>query len=47
MKPKAGRRLTEEIASQFNCVELWLTSFSSVMGYATGKGTLVVAFYSN
>jgi len=44
---EAGKRLTEEIASQFNCVELWLTNFSPVMGYATGKGTVAVAFYSN
>jgi len=46
-EPEAGKRLTEDIASQFNCVELWLTNFSPVMGYATGKGTLAVAFYSN
>jgi DegV family protein with EDD domain len=46
-EPEAGKRLTEEIASRFNCVELWLTNFSPVMGYATGKGTLAVAFYSN
>jgi DegV family protein with EDD domain len=46
-EPEAGERLTERIASEFNCVELWLTNFSPVMGYATGKGTLAVAFYSD
>jgi DegV family protein with EDD domain len=46
-EPEAGKRLTERITSEFNCVELWLTNFSPVMGYATGKGTLAVAFYSD
>jgi DegV family protein with EDD domain len=46
-EPEAGERFRERIASQFNCVELWLTNFSPVMGYATGRGTLAVAFYSN
>ncbi len=46
-EPEAGERLKERIASQFNCVELWFTDFSPVMGYATGKGTLAVAFYSD
>ncbi len=45
--PEAGERLKERIASEFNCVELWLTNFSPVMGYATGQGTLAVAFYSD
>lgn len=44
-EPEAGERLTEQIEAEFNCVELWLTNFSPVMGYATGKGTLAVAFY--
>jgi DegV family protein with EDD domain len=46
-EPEAGKEFKERIASQFNCVELWLANFSPVMGYATGKGTLAVAFYSN
>ncbi len=40
-----GERLKERIAAEFNCCELWLTEFSPVMGYATGTGTLGVAFY--
>lgn len=41
-----GERLKEQISSEFNCVELWLTDFSPVMGYATGAGVLAVAFYT-
>lgn len=46
-EPEAGERLRQRIASEFDCVELWLTNFSPVMGYVTGKGTLAVAFYSD
>jgi len=42
-----GEKLKERIASEFNCVELWLTGFSPVMGYATGTGTLGLAFYED
>ncbi len=41
-----GEKLRERISSEFNCVELWLTEFSPVMGYATGTGTLALAFYN-
>ena len=44
--PEEGERLREQIASEFNCAELWLTDFSPVMGYATGTGVLAVAFYT-
>jgi len=44
--PEEGERLKEQIASEFDCVELWLTDFSPVMGYATGTGVLAVAFYT-
>ncbi|MBI4187429.1 MAG: DegV family protein [Chloroflexi bacterium] len=40
-----AEELKKRVASEFNCVELWLTEFSPVMGYATGTGTLGVAFY--
>ena len=42
-----GKRLKQQIASEFNCTELWLTDFSPVMGYATGAGVLAVAFYAD
>jgi DegV family protein with EDD domain len=44
---KEGEKLKERVASEFNCAELWLTSFSPVMGYATGTGTLGLAFYKD
>jgi len=40
-----AQRLMERVASEFNCVELWLTEFSPLMGYACGTGTLGLAFY--
>jgi DegV family protein with EDD domain len=42
-----GEKLKKRVASEFNCAELWLTSFSPVMGYATGTGTLGLAFYKD
>jgi DegV family protein with EDD domain len=44
---KEGKRLKEQIAAEFNCVELWLSDFSPVMAYATGKGILAIAFYTD
>lgn len=38
--------LKERVASEFDCVELWLSEFSPIMGYATGRGLLGLAFYS-
>jgi DegV family protein with EDD domain len=38
-------KLKERIASEFNCVEVLLTEFSPIMGYACGTGTVGVAFY--
>jgi len=44
--PQEGERLKEQVASEFSCVELFLTEFSPVMGYATGSGVLGLAFYA-
>ena len=41
-----GERLKERVSAEFNCVELFVTEFSPVMGYACGTGTLGIAFYS-
>jgi DegV family protein with EDD domain len=38
-------KLKERVAAEFNYVELWISEFSPVMGYATGTGTLGLAFY--
>jgi len=45
--PDEAEKLRERISSEFNCVELWVTEFSPVMGYATGTGTLGLAFYKD
>jgi DegV family protein with EDD domain len=37
--------LKNKVSEEFNCVELWLTEFSPLMGYACGTGTLGLAFY--
>jgi DegV family protein with EDD domain len=41
-----AQKLMERVFAEFNCVELWLTEFSPVMGYACGTGTLGLAFYA-
>jgi len=43
--PEEAEKLKERVAAEFNCAELWVTEFSPVMGYATGTGTLGLAFY--
>ena len=40
-----AQKIKERVAAEFNCAELWITGFSPVMGYATGTGTLGIAFY--
>ena len=40
-----AEKLMERVAAEFNCVELWLSEFSPVMGYACGTGTVGVAFH--
>jgi fatty acid-binding protein DegV len=41
-----GEILKQRVLAEFNCVELWLTEFSPIMGYSTGRGTLGLAFYA-
>ncbi len=43
--PEEAERLKERVSSEFNCAELWVAEFSPLMGYATGTGTLALAFY--
>ncbi len=45
--PDEAEKLEERISSEFHCAELWITEFSPVMGYATGTGTLGLAFYKD
>ena len=44
--PGEAGQLMAKVAAEFNCVELWLTEFSPLMGYACGTGTLGLAFYT-
>ncbi len=43
--PEEGQRLRERVVAEFNCEECLLTDFSPIMGYATGEGTLIIAYY--
>jgi DegV family protein with EDD domain len=40
-----AQKLRERVSSEFNCAELWISEFSPLLGYATGTGTLGLAFY--
>lgn len=42
-----AERLKDKMASRFNCIELYVTEFTPVMGAHTGPGLLGVAFYSD
>lgn len=44
--PEEGQRLKERVAAQFNCQELITSEFSPIIGYATGRGVLGVAYYA-
>ncbi len=41
-----AQKLRDRVANQFNCVELFITDFTPVMGVHTGPGVLALAFYS-
>lgn len=45
--PEDAEELRKLIAGEFNCVELHVTEFSPIMGYACGTGTLGTAFYAD
>jgi DegV family protein with EDD domain len=44
--PEEAEKLKERVAAEFNCIEIWLSEFSPLMGYACGTGTVGVAFYT-
>jgi DegV family protein with EDD domain len=44
--PDEGEALMAQIAAKFNCAELYLTSFTPVMGAHTGPGLVGVSFYA-
>jgi DegV family protein with EDD domain len=41
-----AERLKERVSAEFNCINIWLSEFSPIMGYATGTGTVGIAFYT-
>ena len=41
-----AKALSNRISSQFDCDELFITEFTTVMGVHTGPGLIGVAFYS-
>jgi len=45
-EPVEGEKLKAEIASRFNCVELYLTEFTPGMGVHAGPGILGMSFYA-
>ncbi len=45
--PDEGEDLKARIEKEFNCAELWIAEFTPVMGYATGTGTLALAYYGD
>jgi DegV family protein with EDD domain len=42
--PQEAQTLRELVESEFNCKELHITEFSPIIGFATGPGSLVIAF---
>ncbi|MDO8491711.1 MAG: DegV family protein [Dehalococcoidia bacterium] len=44
--PAEAEELRQRIESMFNCVEMYVTEFTPVMGIHTGPGLLGAAFYS-
>ena len=42
-----GEKLKAEIASRFNCKELYLTEFTPAMGVHAGPGILGISFYAD
>ncbi len=44
--PEDAEKLKERVAAEFNCIEIWLSEFSPLMGYACGTGTVGLAFYT-
>ena len=44
--PEEAEDLKRRISAEFNCVELFITEVSPIIGYAVGPGALGLAFYT-
>ena len=42
--PEEAEKLKERIVKEFNCLEIWLSEFSPIMGYACGTGMVGIFF---
>jgi DegV family protein with EDD domain len=42
--PQEAQTLRELVEAECNCVELYVTEFSPIIGFATGPGSLAIAF---
>jgi fatty acid-binding protein DegV len=40
-----AEKLRQQVAARFDCIELYLTEFTPVMGAHAGPGLLGIAFY--
>ena len=45
--PDEAERLRGQVSAELNCVELWTTEVSPVVGYALGTGALGLAYYAD
>ena len=45
--PKEAEKLEHRISDEFNCVELFTTEVSPIIGYSVGPGALGLAFYTD
>jgi DegV family protein with EDD domain len=45
--PEDAEKLRLRISAESNCVEIFITEFSPIMGYTTGTGTLGIAYYQD
>ena len=44
--PEEAEKLKSQVSSQFNCVELFISELSPVIGTHTGPGLVGIVFYS-
>ncbi len=45
--PDEAENLKQKMSAEFDCVELWTSQFSPLMAYATGRGVIGIAFYTD
>ena len=43
--PEEAQKLKDIVQAEFQCLEIWITEFSPLMGYAIGTGAVGMAYY--